>query len=448
MAVTEPSLARLVVVLALCVAFALASRLSLNDEVSPKNGLLFAQEMGRVLDVKQYYGYIGVNKEQDSQLFYWMFEAQKDPQSAPLLLWLAGGPGCASELALFLENGPFHITPLLELQPNPYSWNKVANLLYVDQPAGTGFSIAKSTYVKNSTVAAEDMYSFLQSFFAKYPRFRDSDFFIAGESYAGHYIPALTARIIEGNSRPSGSRINLRGVAIGDGTLDGVSMPQSWGPFAHQHGLIEEDILRKAQRQYQVECKPLVEQRNYSAAYPACYSVLDIVMEGAGRINPYDIRQPKCKFPPLCYNLTPLTQYLNKPEVKSKLGVKGKWTVCNENVHVPFEEKDIEFSFVNILGKALPLHRVMFYNGFYDLMVNTMGTSSILREMQWEGQAGFAAAANTTWKVDGEAAGTVRAYHNLTYVVVNDAGHLVPHDQPNRALDLITRFLTNTPFTA
>jgi len=59
-----------------------------------------------------------------------------------LVLWLTGGPGCASEVALFFENGPYTINDDLTLKQNPYSWNRVSNLLYVDQPVGTGFSKA------------------------------------------------------------------------------------------------------------------------------------------------------------------------------------------------------------------------------------------------------------------------------------------------------------------
>jgi len=58
-------------------------------------------------------------------------------------VWLTGGPGCSSMLALFYENGPYNIKKDLSLTINPYSWNSFANLLFVDQPVGTGFSYLK-----------------------------------------------------------------------------------------------------------------------------------------------------------------------------------------------------------------------------------------------------------------------------------------------------------------
>ena len=84
-------------------------------------------------------GLIPVSASDD--LFYWLFPALTSP--APLVLWLTGGPGCASEIALFYENGPFKIRDDLTLQKNEYGWNRVANMLYVDQPVGTGFSKGK-----------------------------------------------------------------------------------------------------------------------------------------------------------------------------------------------------------------------------------------------------------------------------------------------------------------
>lgn len=45
---------------------------------------------------------------------------------------MTGGPGCASELAIFYENGPFSINDDLTLKKNEKSWNSDANLLYVD----------------------------------------------------------------------------------------------------------------------------------------------------------------------------------------------------------------------------------------------------------------------------------------------------------------------------
>ena len=81
--------------------------------------------------------------EDDDDMFYILFNSRRNPQKDPLVMWLTGGPGCSSELALFYENGPFGFNETdRSLIYNPYSWNNISNLLFVDNPVGTGFSNA------------------------------------------------------------------------------------------------------------------------------------------------------------------------------------------------------------------------------------------------------------------------------------------------------------------
>ena len=94
--------------------------------------------------------------------FYWMFESRHEPSTDPVLLWMTGGPGCSSEVALFGENGPCSVnangTGTIR---NPYSWNSRANVIYIDQPAGTGFSYACApclrAWLRDSAPRARDM---------------------------------------------------------------------------------------------------------------------------------------------------------------------------------------------------------------------------------------------------------------------------------------------------
>ena len=86
---------------------------------------------------------IGTNGE---ELFYLMFESRSDPNRDPLLIWLNGGPGCSSMLGAFTENGPYWLKynpddhPRVRLENNVHSWNQQANVLYLDQPIGVGYS--------------------------------------------------------------------------------------------------------------------------------------------------------------------------------------------------------------------------------------------------------------------------------------------------------------------
>jgi len=183
--------------------------------------------------VKQYSGYItidGFRNDQGTHLYYWFFEARRNPSTAPLVLWLTGGPGCSSLTALFFENGPYIINDDLSLKLNPYSWNEVANVIWVDQPVGSGFSYADhfDDYVTDEDQVAEDLYQFMEGFFKLHPEYAKLGFFVVGESYAGHYVPAVSARIVKGNQE-GGKFINLQGAGIGNGWVDPDSQYGSYG---------------------------------------------------------------------------------------------------------------------------------------------------------------------------------------------------------------------------
>merc|ERR1719408_713472 len=87
--------------------------------------------------VDNFSGYVTVNGTRN--LFYWFFESRGSPSTDPFILWMTGGPGCSGMLALFVENGPYHVTSTGGLALNPYSWNTNANILFIDQPVGSGF---------------------------------------------------------------------------------------------------------------------------------------------------------------------------------------------------------------------------------------------------------------------------------------------------------------------
>jgi cathepsin A (carboxypeptidase C) len=144
------------------------------------------------LGEKQTPGFVKLNATDD--MFYWLFESRDNVAEDPLVVWLTGGPGCSSEVAIFAENGPFSVKEDLSLLRNDFSWNNKANVLYVDQPVGTGFSkAADQDYTKSETEVAIDFRLFLLGFLDKHPELKGRELFITGESYAGHYIPAISA---------------------------------------------------------------------------------------------------------------------------------------------------------------------------------------------------------------------------------------------------------------
>ena len=128
------------------------------------------------------------------QYFYWLCPARTGDKAAPLLVWLNGGPGSSSMMGLFLENGPYFIDDAGSLHARNASWNNKFDVLYVDQPAGTGFSTAQQgAYAQNQEDVAEAFSAFLANFYRAYPDSRTKQLWLTGESYAGKYLPAIAA---------------------------------------------------------------------------------------------------------------------------------------------------------------------------------------------------------------------------------------------------------------
>jgi cathepsin A (carboxypeptidase C) len=409
--------------------------------------------------VKQYTGYY---KLSDGVLpknyFYWAFESRSKPESDPVVLWMTGGPGCSSEVALFGENGPCQVNEDgSDTVNNPYSWNSNATLIYIDQPAGTGFSYGAGTDHDETGVAA-DMYDFLQQFFKAHESqgFQERDFFVFGESYAGHYVPAVTHLIWKNNQNlPSGAiKINLKGTSVGNGLTDPSVQYQYYAAMAASTNH-HEPAVNKTGYEIMEAITPVC-----TAAIDACQKLASACLiatdicnlaliepyQLSGR-NPYDMRI-KCAVPPLCYDFSNVQKYLSRPEVVQYLGVEGhKWTDCNHGVAIGFElDGDWMHDYQDDIPDQLAAGiRVLMYAGDQDYICNWLGNQAWTLALDWPGKQKFNAnSSQTEWMVDGEAAGTLRSSGGFSFLRVYDAGHMVPRDQPKHALAMLNAFIMNT----
>jgi len=190
-------------------------------------------------------GFLNASAEEPgTYLHYWYAEAENNAASAPIVLWLNGGPGSSSILGMLQEMGPLLINATGGLMKNPYAWTKQANLLILESPGGVGYSYCAAMKTGGSCqntdiTTAKAARAAMQDFFgAKFPELKGRAFFITGESYAGVYIPTLTAEILD-----HAPEINMQGVAVGDPCTDTPSQKQSmdmlW--YAHKHGFVPDD---------------------------------------------------------------------------------------------------------------------------------------------------------------------------------------------------------------
>ncbi|KAL6621204.1 hypothetical protein ACP70R_033636 [Stipagrostis hirtigluma subsp. patula] len=196
--------------------------------------------------VSQYAGYVTVNEQNGRALFYWFFEAQTTPAKKPLLLWLNGGPGCSSVgYGAAAELGPLLVSGNgTGLEFNKFAWNKEANLLFLESPVGVGFSYTNTTSDLDNIddrFVAEDTYIFLVNWFNRFPQYKTNDFYISGESYAGHYVPQLAEVVYERNKHLEASqRINLKGFIVGNPETDDYYDYTGTFEFAWSHSVISD----------------------------------------------------------------------------------------------------------------------------------------------------------------------------------------------------------------
>ena len=396
-------------------------------------------------DVKQFSGYFELN-EGDKRYFFWFFEARQQPQNASTVMWLTGGPGCSSQLALLVENGPCSVDKDgKNTVYNKYSWNSEANIFWVDQPPGTGFS--EGEYDHDEAGVAQDMYHFLLALFTKYPQY-NRNFFVFGESYAGHYIPAVTHKIFDMNKQVE-LVIDLKGMGIGNGLTDAEEQYKWYPDMAYKSGTAPSVISADEYAQMQMAvpaCVQAIKICNDETTFTCNLAMFICNMGLFGPyqqkgLNPYDMRL-KCENPPLCYPFENVGKFLNDPEVQRKLGVNKQWEECNMMVNLFFQQ-DFMRNFHQLIPEMLHSGiRVLIYAGDVDYICNWLGNKHWTLELEWEGKEGFNEAKDKAYKTnEGKDVGMVRSHKGFTFLQVYQAGHMVPMDKPEESLFMFNEFL-------
>lgn len=400
-------------------------------------------------DVKQYSGYLD-DDENDKHLFYWFFESRNNPKEDPILLWLNGGPGCSSLTGLFMELGPSSVTKDIKLKYNPSSWNANASVIFLDQPVNVGFSYSGSS-VSNTIAAGKDVYALLTLFFKQFPEYADQPFHIAGESYAGHYIPVFAHEILSHKKR----NINLQSVLIGNGLTDGLTQYEYYKPMACGDGgwpaVLDDSTCQSMENAYP-RCAELIQgcydSESVWRCVPAsiyCNNALLGPYQRTGQ-NVYDVRG-KCEDSfNLCYTeLGWISEYLNKQDVQKELGVEvQEYESCNFDINRNFLfQGDWMQPFHRLVPDLLKQIPVLVYAGDADFICNWLGNRAWMEALEWKGKKGYNAAKTKDLLLsdDGSPIGSVKASGNFTFVRLHAGGHMVPYDQPVASLDMLNRWL-------
>ncbi|KAJ8872308.1 hypothetical protein PR048_025912 [Dryococelus australis] len=389
-------------------------------------------------DIPSYSGFFTVNTTYDSNLFFWFFPAEKDYENAPVILWLQGGPGASSLYGLFMEVGPFFVAEDgASLIRNPYSWHKNHSIIFIDSPAGTGFSYTSNAgYVTNQNEVGEQLHSAMVQFFTMFPELQKNHFFICGESYAGKYIPALGHTIHTKNPKAK-LKINLKGMAIGDGLVDPVNM-LGYSDLVYQWGLIDNSTWKLMQKYEGVAARHIAAGK-YKLAVQTVNDYLLGTIGSKASVGAYNLLTDSDAID------NHYAKLFESGSVRSAMHVgKQKYYPSSGTVYDRLVE-DIMKSVRPWVEELLDAgYRVVFYNGQLDIIVAYSLTVNMVENLKFNAAEEYKTVRRNVWRVNGRVAGYTKTAGNMTEVMVRDAGHMVPADQPAVGFHLIYSITRNT----
>ncbi|PON55216.1 Serine carboxypeptidase-like [Trema orientale] len=484
-------------ILSLCILF--------SSEAAPLGSLVTKLPgFNGTFPSKHYSGYINIDGNPGGKnLFYYFVVSERNPKSDPVVLWLNGGPGCSSFDGFVYEHGPFNFEEgkpkgsLPKLHLNAYSWSKVSNIIYLDSPAGVGFSYSKdpTKYITGDLQTASDTHSFLLKWFKQFPEFQTNPFYISGESFAGIYVPTLASQVAKGIKNGDKPVINLKGYIVGNGVTDPNFDGNALVPFAHGMALISDDIYEEVR----AACKG-----NYylNSEDGSCGQKLLLVRAALAGLNVYDILEPCYHIPgtaqqnakgnsslpqsfqqlgrtektlpvrkrifgrawpfeaPVrdgivtlwpqlaaagsknyvpCFNDEVASTWLNDRGVRKAINAEpesviGSWDLCTSKIE-----------YTHDAGSMIPYHRnltkqgyrALIFSGDHDMCVPYTGSQAWTRSLGYKILDEW-----RPWISNTQIAGYLQGYdHNFTFLTIKGAGHTVPEYKPQEALDFYSRWL-------
>ncbi|KIR43274.1 carboxypeptidase [Cryptococcus deuterogattii 99/473] len=436
-----------------------------------------------------YSGLIPIDYNNQSEALFFVFQPKLGEPSEDITIWFNGGPGCSSLGGWLQENGRWTWQPGT-LQPalNPYSWVNLTNMLWVEQPIGTGFSRG----TPKSTTQEETAQDFIKWFKNFQDVFGISNYriFVSGESYAGRYVPYIGAAMLD-EQNTTYYNLSELGALLYDpviGEFDVVQRQMTTYPLVEANAnLFNFNATVMAElKQYHESCG----FRDYIDKYlqfpplekqpPILYNKSDNtsltcdLFNGAMfleiQVNPcFNVYEINSMCPllwdvlgmPTGFSYAPGPVYFNRSDVKAAMHAPQDvdWIKCSPDpVYVggdagPEWQGDLSADPIqNVLPQVIDAtNRVLVSNGDYDMATITNGTLLAIQNMTWNGQLGFQAAPSeevyigiidTQWSAIYEANGlpgfpgpqtTMGIQHyerGLMWVETFQAGHMQPQYQP------------------
>ncbi|KAI5011528.1 hypothetical protein ZWY2020_013665 [Hordeum vulgare] len=430
-------------------------------------------------------GYVEVDEENGTELFYYFVESEAGAEDAPFLLWLTGGDRCSVLSGLALEIGPFQFVPepyngtVPRLQLNPYSWTKVANILFVDTPVGAGFSFSRRPqgYDVGEVSTSLQLHELLIKWFTDRPEFLANPLYIGGDSRAGQLVPFIAQKISEGIEAGRSPILNLKGYLVGNPGTGEIIDVNSRVPYAHGLGIISDQLYETILGHCQGEdytnptntlcaqslgtfnnllsevmmAQILLDNCVYASPRPgtetdkSAGSARKILSEEAAISSGKRVKHPPPRVPPGCISYTAYLTYFwaNDALTRDALGIKDgtvdEWVRCHDG-DLPYA-LDIGSSIKYHRNVTANGYRALVYSGDHDAVVPHLGTQAWVRSL------GFPIVDDwRAWHLDGQSAGfTITYSNNLTFATVKGAGHTAPQYEPERCYAMFNRWMLGQP---
>jgi len=401
-----------------------------------------------------YSGFVTVDQPTNSNLFYWFFRSEGLESKAPLVLWLNGGPGSSSQIGNLIENGPLKLVKDRDGITRVHSltgqaWNAVANVVFVDQPVGVGYSYGAMNITESKQLEAHAI-KFLLGFYRVHPEMKGRDFFITGESYGGKYEPGIASAIIDHNKNASDDeKIPLKGVLIGNGFTDPIVQRLSIRHLSLALGSIQFDSIPELDI-IEKRCQEANGRKDIQAPN-ICGNVSGFISKMDGGMDMYDSRWPASNDTVsdiLTYD------YLNDAEVVTQLHCEKsdkviKYSLSNETVGDNYIG-DGMLRYIDQHQKILDNNiTLVIFVGQFDRKDGPYGVQEWMKKLKWDGMKDFyASSRNLYYYVSDDnnevrLGGNFKSYKNLNVLMIYAAGHMVPSTQLATSRSMLSDIITN-----
>ena len=427
-----------------------------------------------------YSGYLDVS---NVKKFHYMFNyAYEDPDSKPLVLWLNGGPGCSSLDGWANEHGPMQLKDDGKFHLNEYSWNRAANMIYLESPGDVGFSYIDSKldyelYVDDEVTASDNLKALID-FFKKFPTMKSKDFYISGESYGGIYVPTLAYKIIKYNENlVESEKIKLKGILVGNGVADwNYDTDPAMIDFSFTHH------LSSYENRLDINKYCLM---NETYDVEKCDEAVGVLYGDLDGINIYDYLR-ECKVPKTlqgaistkskyykyapwafkrhkktneeinlkssdllgstpCFDDTIVENYFNREDVQKALHVTAKrpFQICSDAVGARYNNtmKGSYWTYPTLIKEGL---RILVYSGDTDAIVPFNGNQKWIKNLNLEIEEPW-----RQWRAFDDmdnVGGYVVKYKGLTFCTIKGTGHMAPMWKPKESYYMFEKFLNEEDF--